>query len=67
MSFHSTVLLNYFIHGIVNASYILHRGTIPVAPSKKCVQTISINLIRESLLSFKLPTSTPEERLSLPN
>ena len=50
----STVLLNYFIHSIINASWILHGGAIAVGPSKDWVKTISIWSEKLSCLSSYL-------------
>ena len=43
-----SVLSNYFIYSRVNASYILHGGTTPVAPSKNWIKAISIHLIQKN-------------------
>ena len=52
-----SVLSNYFIYSRVNASYILHGGTTPVAPSKNWIKAISIHLIKKK----------SQEKTCLPN
>ena len=62
---HSVLL----IYSKVEASEILHGGTIPVAPSKNWIKVIAIHLIRKtfSVSHIYSVVKKAQEKLYLPN